>query len=120
MGRTYQWKINPFRDFLFASILYGDDIASKETEADIYVGIATILEYITKDKKDSDLLDFEIKKKNNYFRVVAKNPVTALWLSGIFPKDPKKVMETNEFIIDDIKYKYSLKTKRLTYRQIKK
>lgn len=120
MGRTYQWRINPFRDFLFASILGGDDIADKEIEADIYVGIATILEFITKDKNDIELLDFEIKKKDAYFKVVAKNSVTALWLSGIFPKYPKKVMETNEFVIENVKYRYSLKTKKLTYRLIKK
>jgi len=120
MGRTYQWRINPFRDFLFASILYGDDIASKEIEADVYVGIATILEYITRDKNDVNFLDFEIKKKNDYFRVVAKNSITALWLSGIFPKDPKKVLETNEFVMDNVKYRYSVKTKKLTYRLIKK
>ena len=119
MARTYQWRINPFQDYLFTTILRGVDIADKEYEADIYVAIATILEYITKDKNDVELLDFEIKKKNDYFRVVAKNSVTALWLSGIFPKDPKKVMKTNEFVIDDIKYKYSLKTKKLTYRLIK-
>jgi hypothetical protein len=120
MGRTYQWRINPFQDFLFYSILYNDDITDKEIEADIYVGLATILEYITKDNKDVEFLDFEIKKKNDYFRVVAKNAITAFWLSGIFPRDTEKVMETNELVIDDIKYKYSLKTKKLTYQQIKK
>ena len=120
MGRTYQWRINPFQDFLFATIMNGADISDKEYEADVYVGIATILEYITKDKNDVELLDFEIKKKNDYFRVVAKNSVTALWLSGIFPKDPKKVMESNEFVYENMRYKYSLKTKKLTYRLIKK
>jgi hypothetical protein len=120
MGKTYQWGINPFQDFLFQSILYGGDIASKELETDVFIGIATILEYMTNERKDIEFLDFEITKKNDYFRVVAKNAITALWLSGIFPRDPKKVMETNEFIIDDIRYKYSLKTKKLTYQQIKK
>lgn len=120
MGSTYSWNINPFQDFLFRSLLYGTDIADKEFEADIYVGVSTILEYFVGDKKDFELLDFEIKKKNDYFRVVAKNVVTALWLSGIFPRDTKKVMETNEFVVDNVKYKYNIKSKKLTYRLIKK
>ena len=90
MGRTYQWRVNPFQDYLFTSIYQGVDISDKEYEVDVYVAVATILEYLTKDKNDSQLLDFEIKKKNEYFRVVAKNAVSALWLSGIFPKDLKK------------------------------
>ena len=60
------------------------------------------------------ILEYEIKKKGVYYKVVAKNSISALWLSGIFPKDPKKVLETNEYVLDDIKYKYSVKTKKLT------
>jgi len=120
MAKTYQWRINPVQDFLFRSILYGTDISKKEFEADIYVGIATILEYFTKDSNDIKYLDFEIKKKNDYFRVVAKNAISALWLSGIFPRDIKNVVKTNELVFDNIKYKYSIKSKKLTYRLIKK
>lgn len=120
MGSIYSWNTNPFQDFLFRSLLYGTDIADKKFEADIYVGIGTILEYFVGDEKDFEILDFEIKKKNDYFRVVGKNAMSALWLSGIFPNDPKKVMETNEFVVDNMKYKYDIKSKKLTYRLIKK
>ena len=120
MGRIYKWSTNPFQDFLFRSILFDTDIADKEYEADIYVGFATILEYLIKEKRDIEYLDFEIKKKNTYFKVVAKNIITALWLSGIFPNNPKQVMETNVFMLENIKYMFNKKTKKLTYKIIKK
>ena len=120
MGRTYQWRINPFQDYLFWSLLHGTDIANKDLEADVYVAFVTILDYMMHNKTDSEHLDFEIKKKDGYFKVVAKNSITAFWLSGIFPKNVKQVLDTNEYKIDDIKYKYNLKTKKLTYRQLKK
>lgn len=120
MGRIYEWGMNPFQDFLLKSIMYGADIADNEFEADIYVSFVTMLEYILPEKKNAELLDFEIKKKSDYFKVVPKNAVTALWLSGIFPNDPKKVVETNMFQIENMRYRFNEKTKKLTYRLIKK
>jgi len=119
MGSSYKWSMNPFRDFLFSSILMGTDITNKEHEADIYVGFVTILEYFVPNN-DAQYLDFEIGNKDNYFKVVAKNAITALWLSGVFPDNPKQVLETNEFIFENLKYKFNVKTKKLSYRQIRK
>jgi len=120
MGRTYEWNENPFRDFLFKSIMFGADISDKDFEADIYVAFVTILEYLLKEKRVAENLDFEIRKKDAYFKVVAKNSISALWLSGIFPNDPRKVLETNEFKFENVKYKFNPKTMKLTYRLIKK
>lgn len=120
MGRTYKWDTNPFQDFLFASMLYGTDIAKKELEVDVYVGFVTILEYFVPNKVDSQYLDYEIINKDGHYKVIGKNILSALWLSGIFPKNPKHVLDTNEFILEDIKYKFNPKTKKLTYRLIKK
>jgi len=120
MGSSYSWSINPFQDFLFRSLMYDTDIGDKEFEADIYVGISTILEYFVDDERDIHYLDFEIKKKSTYFKVVAKNAITALWLSGIFPKNPRNVLETNEFVFENIKYRFNDKTKKLTYKFLKK
>jgi len=120
MGRTYKWNTNPFQDFLMKSLMLDADISDNEFEADIYVAFATMLDYILIEKTDVNYLDFEIKKKNAYFKVVAKNAITALWLSGIFPKNPKEVMQTNVFMLENMKYRYSEKTKKLTYRLLKK
>lgn len=120
MGRTYQVNLNPFQDFLFVSMMNGVDLSDKEYEADIYVGFITILEYIVPDKNDTQFLDFEIKGKDGYYKVVAKNAISALWLSGIFPKSPRTVMNNNEYIMDNIKYKFNARTKKLTYQLINK
>ena len=120
MGKIYKWNTNPFQDYLFRSILIGVDIGDKEFEADIYVAFVTILEYFLGNNKDSDHLDFEIRKKSGYFKVVAKNAITALWLSGIFPRNPKQVLNSNECVVENIKYRFNNKTKKLTYRLIKK
>ena len=120
MGSRYKFGINPFQDFLFTSILYGANIADKEFEADIYVGFVTILEYFVSDKNDVQFLDFEVEGKDGYFKVVAKNAITALWLSGIFPRNTRQVMDTNEFVMENMKYKFNVKTKKLSYRLMKK
>lgn len=120
MGRKYEWGINPFQDFLFSALLYDVDLSEKEFEVDLYVAFVTILDYIIGNKTDSQHLDFEIRKKDTYFKVVAKNSISALWLSGVFPRNPQKVLKTNEYILDDIRYKYNTRTKKLTYRLIKK
>jgi len=120
MGSSYEWQINPFQDFLFSSIMFDNDIAKKEFEADIYVGFATIIEHFVLNKNDTQYLDFEIKNNNNYFKVVAKNAISALWISGIFPKNSKRVLETNEYMLENMKYKFNTKTNKLTYRLIKK
>lgn len=118
MGRTYQINVNPFQDFLFISMMQGVDLADKEYEADIYVAFVTILEYIVPEKNDTQYLDFEIKGKDGYYKVVAKNVISALWLSGIFPQSPRMVMNNNEYVINNIKYKFNPKTKKLTYQLI--
>ena len=119
MARTYNWNNNPFQDYLFAQLLFDNDINGNDVEADIYIGINSILKYFLYNTNDLMYLDFDIKKKNNYFRVVCKNIVTALWLSGIFPDDGNVVINTNEFVVDNKKYKFNKKTKKLTYRIIK-
>jgi len=120
MGRIYESDINPFQDFLFTSMIHGIDLTKKEFEEDIYVGFVQILEYIVQDKYDTQHLDFEIKGKDGYYKVVANNVVSALWLSGIFPKNTKMVMNSSEYVIEDLKYKYNPKTKKLTYQFINK
>lgn len=118
MGKTYKWKINPFQDYLFASLLFGTDISSRKAKMDIYASISTILVQLLLDTDDLMYLDFDITKKNNYFRVKCNNIITALWLSGIFPKDSKYVMNTNEFVMDDVRYKFNKRTKKLSYHTI--
>jgi len=120
MGSDYKWNINPFQDFLFEIIMNDIDITNKEMKLDIQIAFSRILEYYVPDKFENQYLDFELKNKKGSFKVTAKNIVTALWLSGIFPKNPKKVMDANEFIIENLKYKFNTKTKKLTYQLIKK
>jgi len=118
MGRTYDWGVNPFQDYLFTLMLNDVDIGDVEYENDFYGAFIRMLNYLLRNENDSQHLDFEIRKKDGYFKVVAKNAITAFWLSGIFPRDPEVVMKTNEYVIDNIKYKYNKKTKKLTQKII--
>lgn len=120
MGKIYENDINPFQDFLFTSMVQGVDLADKEFETDIYVGLTSILEYFVFDEYDRQYLDYEIEVNDIYYKIIAKNVITALWLSGIFPKSPNVVMNNNEYISDNIKYKFNPKTKKLTHELINK
>jgi len=120
MGKIYKWNLNPFRDFLFTSMMYGTNIADKEFEADIYTGISMILNNFVSENDSREFLDFTIKGNDEYYKVIGNNIVVALWLSGIFPANPRQVIKTNEFFLDDIKYKFNPKTKMLTFQLNKK
>lgn len=117
MANKYEWEINPFQDFLFKSIMLNVDISSKKYENNIYSGLITILSYIV-DKEDLVFLEYELKNKNGYFKLIAKNIVTALWFSLVFPENPKNIMLHNEVIIDNIKYKFNYRTNKLTYKEL--
>lgn len=119
MGSKYEWNINPFRDFLFSSIMHGVDITDKEFEVEIYVAFSAMLEYFV-DELNNEYLDYNIKKNDGKFKVVGNNLITSLWLSGIFPDKPNDVINKKEYVIENVKYKFNEKTKKLTHRLIKK
>lgn len=121
MANEYEWEINPFQDFLLASLMYGADITDKELEVEIYVAFSSLLEYVAPySESELELLDFEIKKRKNKFSVIGNNFISALWLSGIFPENPDDLKNKNEIIVDKIKYKFNSKTKKLSNKLIKK
>jgi hypothetical protein len=62
MANQYKWNINPFQDFLLASLMYDADISDTDLEVDIYIAFNSILGYLLNDSKEIELLDFEIKK----------------------------------------------------------
>lgn len=123
MGKDYNWNNNPFQDFLFGSIMNGVDIADKEVETEIFMSFFTILEYYVPEKSENQHLDYDIKKRNGRFKVVANNSITALWLSGIFPENSQQVLDDNKYIDkydgETTEYKFNAKTKKLTYKSIK-
>ena len=120
MGSEYKWTINPFQDFMMASILNGVNISKKEFEPDMYSGLITILNYVETKEDCVQYMDFEIKKRKNYYRVIGNNLISSLWLSGIFPDNPHFVAKKNEFVFDNTKYIFNVKTKKLVKILIKK
>jgi len=118
MGKIYSWDENPFQDFLLILMINGADISNKNLEVDIYVRFLTILEYFSENKRYDEYLDFEIKKNDIRFKVIPKNILTALWLSGISPQNFENVLNSNKFRTDNGEYRFNEKTKRLTYKII--
>ena len=119
MASDYIWNINPFQDYILASITQGIDVTDKEIESDIFVVFSSMLAYMVGESSGIELLDFEIKKRKDKITVTGKNVLSALWLSGIYPENPRRVMNTNEYKIKNIKYKFNTKTNKLTYRKLK-
>jgi hypothetical protein len=116
MASRYKLGLNPIQDFLFTTINYGVDISSKKHRRDVVEAVKLILENILEDENVSLYLDFEIKKKDNYFKVIANNAITALWFSGVMVENVEDTFKSDYFIIGDKRYHYDRKTKKLTYK----
>jgi len=115
MGSEYNFGINPFRDFLIKVMEYGADISKSRNKKEIDISFRYILENVLKNEKEAVHLDFEITNKDGFYKIIAKNPPTAFWLSGILVENVDDMMDKNVFIIAGRKYKYNKKTGDLTF-----
>ncbi len=115
MASKYITGFNPIQDFLFQSMIYGVDLSNKKQFKDIQSSIIFILQNVLENQKDIIHLDFQIKGSKNQIKVVGKNMITALWLSGVFPQNIDEILINNKYDFDDISFEYNVKTKKLTY-----
>ena len=118
MGKEYRLGYNPFRDYLMRSLHYGVDISDKKMKEPISNTFQYFLENILNDPKDAVHLDFDIKGDDEWYSVKGLNLVSALWLSGIFPKNISLLMKDNEYELDGILYKFNKRTKKLKFTEI--
>jgi hypothetical protein len=116
MGSKYVIGYNPFQDFLMQSIIYGADLSNKRIKTDIHAAFAFILQNVLDNQNDVVYLDFDIVGDKNNIKVVGKNAVSAVWLSGVFPDNIDLMLKKNVFRIGNRIYKYNKKTKELTYK----
>jgi hypothetical protein len=120
MASEYKWGYyNPFQDFLLKAMLLGADIADEKSRKGITDGFTYILKSFLENEGDVAYLDFDIISENGYVRIIGNNSVSALWLSGIIPEDTITVLKYNTIIVDDRKYVYNKKTKKLSFSIIK-
>ena len=119
MASLYNWGMNPFQDYLFGLILSDINISDKKNKNDINSTFHYILEGVLENDDEVVFLDYEISKKDNYFKVTGKNIVSALWLSGVFPYDTETILDKNVFVADNVKYQFNRKTKELSIKPIK-
>lgn len=118
MGNLYRFGYNPFEDFLVKSIMYGTDISDANLKPDIQNAFTFILQNILVNRNDAVYLDFEIKKAGVLYKILGKNAMSAVWLSGLFPANAM-LMKNNVFKIGNRTYKYNPKTYELTYKVTK-
>jgi hypothetical protein len=99
--------------------MYDTNISDDEFQSEIRAAFTYLLQNILDNENDVVHLDFKIVGKDNYFKIVGKNAITAVWLSGIFPKNSNLMLKNNTFIIGNRKYNFNEKTCKLTYTIIK-
>lgn len=116
MGSEYKFLKNPFRDFMMRSMLYNVNILDKEYMVNIQNSFIMILGSILDDKTDITYLDFKLTGKPNNIKILGKNSISALWLSGIFPPNVGNIINKSTFVIGNKTYKYNKKTHKLTYK----
>lgn len=104
MGELYKQNQNFFNDYLLFPLLKDIDISDKNFKGEIYSTFIYFLENVLEDEADIQYLDFDITKKDDHYKLIAKNLVSALWFSSIFPTDLTSVFESNIFIFENKKY----------------
>jgi hypothetical protein len=111
MGSYYEWGRNPVRDSLLQMIEIGVDISDKQYKKELNQIFVYILENHLKNHEDLVYLDFKIKKIDKYYKLIGNNIVSALWLSGILPRNPTLVFDKNECCVGNITYTFDKKKK---------
>ena len=120
MAESYNYGINILRDYLLELLLQNNDISEKKYKAEIEQDILLILYQLGVEENDLSFLEFEIKKhKNIGFIIEPDNIVCALWFIGILPHDCDQVYTNKYAIVDDRKYIFNEKTKKLTWKKKK-
>ena len=111
MATTYIWDINPIQDILMKMLLSNVDISLGEEKQEIYNIFTYLLENFLKNKNDLIYLDFDIKKRKNFYKLIPNNLLSGLWFLGYFPDNPNQIIQKNEFTFDNKKYSFNNKTK---------
>lgn len=111
MASSYMWGQNPVRDTLLQMMAIGVDISDSKFKAELNRIIYHILYNILRNGEDLIYLDFKIKKVDMYYKVIGNNIISALWLSGMIPKNPQAVMDANECHIGDKVYTFDKRKK---------
>lgn len=115
MGSSYVYGMNPFKDYLLEAIKYEFDISDSKMKVEIDASFKFILKNVLNNGKEAVHLDFEITKENDFYKVIAKNAPSALWLSGVLVENVDDMLDAKVFIIGDRRYKYNKKTGGLTF-----
>lgn len=112
-------KNNYLHSFLVQLLILDYDFSNVED-------IKLLITHFLYEKKLVDIenlleLDFKVESDDdgNYFRVVSNNMVTALWFSGIFPKNIVEVNKKNFYFYKNKKYVFNPQKKTLTIEKQK-
>jgi hypothetical protein len=119
MGSEYVWGQNPMQDSMLQMIALGVDVSDKQFKEELNTIFSLILENFLKNREDLVYLDFKIKKTDTHYQIIGNNIVSALWLSGILPKNPQEVFECNQCYIGNSVYTFD-KRKKILIKTIKK
>ena len=111
MASSYMWGQNPVRDTLLQMMAIGVDISDNKFKDELNRIIYHILYNILRNEEDLIYLDFKIKKVDMYYKVIGNNIISALWLSGMIPKNSQAVMDANECHIGGNVYTFDKRKK---------
>jgi hypothetical protein len=120
MGSLYSFGYNPFEDYLIQLLIHDVDVSDEKMKPEIHNAFVYILQNIMNNERELIFLDFEIVKTNKYYKILGKNAISALWLSGIFPLDVVQYVEENEFNIGDKLFEYNSETHELQLKKQRK
>ena len=125
MGDDYVWGVNPVQDLLFQIMMSIEDdldLSDPQVNEGVENSLIVLLTSMGVDPMDvHEYLDFKFKKiGRGYIKALPNNIVTAMWFVGAMPKDCEMVYLHNTAVYSGHEYKFNKKTKKLTWKPIKK
>ena len=122
MDEEFKYDDNPLADIILTAMMTdGKEFLENKNIIYLYQELYEHLTLILEDKEDATLLDIDLKvdEKCDFVRIKAKNFMSALWFSGIFPSKTgmRMIEKRGEFIYNGKIYSYNEKTGNLKIKK---
>lgn len=122
MASSYVFGDNHLRDMMISEIMIDEYEKPVDLHSSIIEKCVAMIRGIYKSVDVPEFekyidFEFDVDKEQKSIKLIPFNIVSALWFSGVFPLDCRKVYLDNYFVKNNIYYIFDPKKKKLIIKQ---